>query len=52
MEALRAPPRDWERFAHGGRLGEAYSVPESMDMLLDRLAENAVFFLVRRGRDF
>ncbi len=46
LDALRAPPRDWERFLHGGALRAAYNVPDSMAMLGERLDENTATYAV------
>lgn len=47
VDALQAPAVSWERFLHGGRLRHAYSIPASTDMLVDRLDQNVVTYLVR-----
>lgn len=47
VDALRAAPVEWERFLHGGSLQAAYNVPDSTAMLLERLDENVVTYLVR-----
>lgn len=47
VDALRAAPVEWERFLHGGSLQAAYNVPDSTTMLLERLDENVVTYLVR-----
>ena len=47
VDALRAAPVEWERFLHGGSLQDAYNVPDSTAMLLERLDENVVTYLVR-----
>jgi hypothetical protein len=46
VDALRAAPVEWERFMHGGRPRDAYNVPDSTTMLLERLDENIVTYLV------
>jgi hypothetical protein len=52
MESLRDPPTDWQYFLLGLDTGSSpapYTLPSNMNMLLDRVEENAVFFLVRPG---
>ena len=50
MDSLRQSPKPWPAFFTGDRSGAsraAYSLPADTTMLLDRLEENIVFFLVR-----
>jgi hypothetical protein len=47
---MRAAPVEWERFLHGGCLQDAYNVPDSTAMLLERLDENVVTYLVCHPR--
>ena len=50
MDSLRQSPKPWPAFFTGERGGAnraAYSLPADTIMLLDRLEENLVFFLVR-----
>ena len=52
MDSLRQSPKPWPAFfmgEHGGTSRAAYNLPADTTMLLDRLEENLVFFLVRRG---
>lgn len=50
LDALKAAPVQWHCFMHGGRLAQAYSVPASTTMLLDRLDENIATYLVCTNR--
>ena len=50
MDSLRQSPKPWPAFFTGDRNGAnraAYSLPADTTMLLDRLEENLVFYLVR-----
>ena len=52
MDSLTQAPKPWPTFFMGDTGGAsrgAYSLPADTTMLLDRLEENLVFFLVRKG---
>lgn len=55
MDSLRQSPKPWPAFFMGDKNGTSrapYNLPADTTMLLDRLEENFVFFLVRQGPIF
>lgn len=52
MDSVRQSPKPWPAFfmgEHGGTSRAAYNLPADTTMLLDRLEENLVFYLVRQS---
>ena len=55
MDSLKQSPKPWPAFFMGDNKGTSrapYNLPADTTMLLDRLEENLVFFLVRQGPIF